>query len=174
MSSPWIKNLVRIVALILLQVLLFKRIYFGWENFNYVSFIIYPLGILLLPVRTPRVPLLLIGFLTGIIVDLFYDSPGVHASACVFLAFIRPYILKVLEPRGGYPTQEAGPTRRQFGTNWFLTYSAMGLFVHFIVYFIAEVFTFVFFFEILLKVFFSFIVSYISILLYIFLWNPKD
>ncbi len=174
MNSLWTKNLIRIVVLILLQVLLFKRIYFGWENFNYFAFLVYPLAILLLPVRTPRVPVLFIGFLIGIIVDLFYDSPGVHASACVFLAFIRPYLLKMIEPRGGYPTQDLGPTKRQFGTNWFLIYTAMGLAAHLLVYFSVEVFTFVFFFEILLKVIFSFIVSYICILLYIFLLNPKD
>ena len=174
MNSLWIKNIIRIVILVLIQVMILKRIYFGWEDFNYFSFIVYPLVILLLPIKTPKVLLILIGFFIGIVVDLFYDSPGVHASAAVFLAFCRPYILKIMEPRGGYPTQEMGPTRQHFGTNWFLTYAGIGLLAYLMVYFTMEVFTLVYFFEILLKTICSFIVSYICILLYIFLLNPKD
>lgn len=174
MNSLWVKNIIRLAVMALIQVILLKRVYFGWENFNYFSFIIYPLAILLLPIKTPKIALILIGFLLGISVDLFYDSPGVHASATVFLAFCRPYILKMLEPRGGFPTQETGPTRHRFGTNWFLTYCAIGLFLHFIIYFSMEVFTYVYFFEIILKTICSFVVSYICILLYVFLFNPKD
>lgn len=174
MSSLWTKNIIRVFVMILIQVILLKRIYFGWENFNYFSFIVYPLAILLLPVRTPRIALILIGFFIGLLVDLFYDSPGVHASASVFLAFCRPYLLKTIEPRGGYPTQEMGPTRHHFGTNWFVTYVGIGMFIHLFIYFSLEVFTYVYFLEIILKTICSFIVSYICIVLYMLLVNPKD
>lgn len=174
MNSLWIKNIIRIIFIALLQVLILKRINFGWENFNYFSFIVYPLAILLLPIRTPRFLLLIIGFVLGLFVDLFYGSPGVHASAAVFISFIRPYILQMLEPRVGYPTQAVGPTRKRFGTNWFMTYSAMILFMYLLVYFIAEVFTYVYFFEIILKTICSFLVSYICIIIYFFLVNPED
>lgn len=174
MNNLLAKNIIRIVVLILVQVLLLKRIYFGWENFNYFSFLLYPLGLILLPIKTPRILLIFIGFLIGIIIDLFYDSIGVHASATVFLAFIRPHLLKLIEPRGGYPTQEIGPTKFHFGNNWFLTYCGIAMFLFMVFYFSIEVFTYIFIAEITLKVICSFIVSFICIILYVFLFNPKD
>lgn len=174
MNSLWVKNMIRIAVIVAIQALLLKRIYFGWENFNYFSFLLYPIAIILLPIKTPHVLLLIIGFFMGLTVDLFYDSIGVHMSATVFLAFIRPYILKLIEPRGGYPTQEMGPTKYHFGTNWFLTYSGIALFLFLLFYFSVEVFTYVYAFEIFLKTVFSFVVSFICILLYVFLFNPKD
>lgn len=174
MSSIWVKNIIRIIVLVGIQVMLLKRINFGWENFNYFSFIVFPLAIILLPIRTPKVALMLISFALGLLIDMFYDSPGVHASASVFIAFVRPSILKLLEPRGGYPTQEASPTRYHFGTNWFFTYSGLMLGLYLLVYFIAEVFTYVYFFEIILKTICSFLVSYICIVIYFFMINPKD
>ena len=173
MNSSWTKNIIRLVTIALIQVILLKRVYLGWEDFNYISVIIYPLIIILLPIRTPKLLLLVIGFLLGLFIDLFYDSPGVHTSATVFIAFIRPAVLSMLEPRGGYPMQ-ASPTKHSFGNNWFFTYSGIILFIHLLIYFSMEVFTFVYFFEILLKTLFSFIVSFIIFILYVFLINPKD
>jgi hypothetical protein len=123
--------------------------------------------------KTPKTVLLLIGFALGLIIDIFYDSLGVHASACVFTAFIRPLLLQLIEPRGGYPIN-VSPTKFHFGTRWFLLYSGIALFLHLLFYFSIEVFTFVYFLEIWLKTIFSFIFSFLTVLLYIFLLNPKD
>ena len=173
MNSAWTRNIIRLVIIALIQVVLLKRVYLGWENFNYISVIVYPLIIVLLPIRTPKMMLLGIGFLLGMFIDLFYDSPGVHTSATVLIAFIRPFVLQMLEPRGVYALQ-ASPTKFSFGNNWFFTYSGIILFIHLLFYFSVEVFTFVYFFEILLKAIFSFIVSFLIIILYVFLINPKD
>lgn len=156
------------IVLILLQVLLFKRLYFGWSGFNYVQFIVYPLLIFIIPFKTPRAALVVIGFILGFLVDMFYDSPGVHTSATVFTAFIRPYVLSLLEPRKGYNVNDA-PTAKYLGMNWFLSYASILLFLHLLFYFTVEVFTLYYLGEIWLKTIFSFLFSMILLVIFAFL-----
>src|SRR5690606_17421519 len=54
---------------------------------------IYVLFVLLLPVKINRSLLLLLGFLTGLIMDIFLNTIGMHAGATTFMAFLRPFIL---------------------------------------------------------------------------------
>ena len=173
MNSAFWTTGIRIVAIILLQGLIFRRIQLGGDQFNYISIIFYPVILMLLPMKTNRALLLVLGFFIGLMIDMFYDSAGLHASACVFIAFMRPVVLKFLEPRGGYPVN-ANPTLRDFGSAWFLRYSAIMLGLFLLFYFSVEVFTFVYIGEILLKVVVSFALSFMAILMYIFLFNPKE
>jgi hypothetical protein len=166
-------HLLRFILIILLQGLILKRIYIGGPHFNYLSILFYPVLLMLLPMKVSRSLLLLIGFALGFVIDLFYESPGVHMSACVFIAFVRPWVLKILEPRGGFP-MNSNPTARDFGLAWFMQYSGILLFVFLFFYFSVEVFAFARFWEILLKTLSSFVVSFLAILLYISIFNPKN
>ena len=115
----------------------------------------------------------MIGFALGLVIDLFYESPGVHMSACVFIAFVRPWVLKAMEPRGGYPVN-SNPNAHDFGLVWFMQYSAILLALFLFFYFSVEVFTYARFFEILLKTLSSFVVSFLAILFYITIFNPRN
>jgi hypothetical protein len=157
-------------VIVLLQVLLFRRFYFGWSGFNYVQFIVYPILFMILPFKVSRSALVLIGFIVGMVIDMFYDSPGVHTSASVFSTFLRPYILSTIEPRKGYNVNDS-PTPKYLGMNWFLTYSSILMFCHLFFYFSVEVFTFYYMGEIWLKTIFSFVFSMIVITMYAYLTN---
>ena len=172
MNSALITHAISAVVIILLQGLVFQRIYIGGESFNFLALLLYPVIIVLLPVKTSRIALVLIGFLIGIIVDLFYGSLGVHASAAVFIAFLRPYILLLLEPRGGYPVATV-PSPSHYGLNWFLRYLALMLVFFLLFYFSMEVFTFSYLGQILVKTISSFAISYIAIIALVVLFNPK-
>jgi len=172
MQGIAIQNIRRFVILFLIQVLVLKQIDISWENFNYIFLMIYPLFILLLPLKITRSLQILLAFVLGMGVDLFYDTPGLHTAALLVTAFIRKYILKFLEPVEGYST-DTTPTIRKYGFNWFLIYSSILMFVHLLVFFSVEAFSFVFLFEILLKTIFSFIFSQIIIILYVLILNPK-
>ena len=104
------------ILLILLQVLLFNNIQFS----GYVNPYVYIMFILLLPVEIPAWFLLILSFLTGLIIDFFSGSPGMHTSATVLAGFVRPYILRIISPRDGY---EAGsdPSMLTYGFKWFLS-----------------------------------------------------
>jgi hypothetical protein len=133
---------------------------------------VYPLFILLLPLKVARSLQIFLAFVMGLLIDIFYDTPGLHASALLVTAFLKKYVLKFLEPVDGYST-DASPTIRRYGFNWFLIYSSLLMFIHLLVFFSVEAFSFVYIFEILLKTIFSFIFSQILIILYVLILNPK-
>jgi len=83
-------NIARFILLLLAQVLIFNRMdLFGFVNpFPYILFII------LYPVNGNKTGLLVASFLLGLIMDMFWNSGGVHAAACIVLAYFRPSIFK--------------------------------------------------------------------------------
>ncbi|HFU75696.1 MAG TPA: hypothetical protein ENK99_04030 [Campylobacterales bacterium] len=172
MDRTWLNNVKRFIIIFLIQILILKRIDFFIEDFHYIQFFLYPLFILLLPLKMQRPLILLIAFFSGLILDIFYDSPGLHASSLTFMVFIRNYILKFLEPREGYNV-DSSPTIANFGFSWFLIYSSILLFLNLFWYFSVESFTFQYFSDIILKTIFSFIFSEVLILLYVVILNPK-
>jgi hypothetical protein len=174
-SSSLITNGMRFLALLLLQVLVFQRISNGFPliNFNYTNIFIYPIFIMLLPVNMPHWLAIVISFTFGLSIDWFYNSLGVHAGACVFSAFLRPFWLSLLEPRGGYPLS-GGPTQHSLGVTWFIRYSAIFMLLHLIIYFSIQYFSFYYVFDILLSTVFSFVLSMLFIVMYQFLLNPKE
>ena len=173
MSNVVFSNILRFIGLVIVQVLILKKIVIGGSSFNYVSIIIYPIFLMLLPLRTPHSVMVLLGFVIGLLVDAFYDSYGVHASASVFVGFIRPYVLNILEPKGGY-LQNSSPTKRRLGPSWFFIYASVILFAHLFFYFSVEAFTFYYIGEIIVKTVSSFIISIIIVILYQFIFDPLE
>ena len=129
------KNILRFIILVLVQVLIFNNI----DLSGYINPYIYVLFILLLPFETPGWLLLVLGFLLGLSIDIFQDSLGVHIVATVFMAFLRPSVLKIIAPRDGY---ESGtyPRVYYYGSSWFLKYAAILIFAHHLVLFYIEIF----------------------------------
>ena len=157
MANTIIRTIIRFFVLILVQVLIIKNMELG----RFILPFIYPLFIILLPFETPKWLLLISAFLLGISIDLFYDTAGMHAAACVLMAYVRPGILKLFSPRDGY---ESGtqPTVQYLGVPWFLSYASILIVLHHVVLFFIEVFRFNEFFSTLLRVIIS---SFFSILL---------
>lgn len=85
-----ISNIGRFVALILIQVLICNQM----NYLGYLNPFVYVLFILLYPVVSNRFQFLIWCFVMGIIIDLFLDTGGAHAAACVTIAYIRPIFLK--------------------------------------------------------------------------------
>ncbi len=173
MSSIFFTNATRFFFLAAIQGLILRNIGAGWESFPYVNIFIYPLFIFLLPFNIPRPFEILLGFLLGLSVDAFYNSPGVHASATVFIAFMRPMVFGILEPRAGYNVNYS-PTWRRMGTAWFVKYICLMLLLHLFFYFAVEAFTPVYFLLILKKTFFSFILSIVVIFMIHLIIKPID
>lgn len=173
MNKTITNNVIRFLGLLFIQVLILKRISIGWEGFFYVNVILFPLFILLLPFRTSRPAELLLAFLIGICVDAYYESLGIHASASVFTAFMRPFILSWLEPREGYNVNHS-PTLERMKFPWFFRYASILLLIHLGFYFSVEAFNFINILDIFLKVVFTYILSMSFILMVMFIFNPTD
>ncbi len=151
------------ILLILLQVLLFDNIQFS----GYINPYVYIMFIILLPVEIPSWLLLLLSFGTGIILDFFSGSPGMHSSATVFAGFVRPYILQIIAPRDGYELRSE-PSMMNYGFRWFLTYTLLVVLVHHTALFYLEVFRFADFFRTMLRVLISslFTIAFIVLIEY--------
>jgi rod shape-determining protein MreD len=148
------------ILLVLLQVLVFNNIQFS----GYINPYVYLMFILLLPVEIPAWLLLLLSFITGVIIDYFSGSPGIHSSATVLAGFVRPYVLRVISPRDGYDSG-ASPSMISYGFRWFLTYTLIIVLVHHTALFYFEVFRLTDFFRTMLRVILSSLFSIIFILL---------
>ncbi len=90
MNSTLLNTIARFILLLIAQIALFNNIDFlGYINpFPYILFII------LYPINGNKAGLLLFSFFLGLIMDLFMDSGGVHTTACLILAFYRPYFFR--------------------------------------------------------------------------------
>jgi len=141
MLNLLIGNILRFILLILLQVLVLNNIHFG----GYINPYLYVLFILLLPFETPGWLLLICSFFLGIIIDIFPSGMsasnyliGLHASASVLMAFLRPFVLRILAPKDGYETGTK-PTMGDFGFIWFFKYSLFLILPHhFLLFFLEE------------------------------------
>lgn len=127
-----LSNILRFILLVIVQVFLLDNIQF----LGYINPMIYVLFIFSLPTRMPRIPLLLLGFLLGIIIDMFNNTPGLHTSATVLIAFLRqPVINMFVEVDEGYnPT----PSVRIFGVSAYIKYAITLVFVHHATLFFME------------------------------------
>jgi rod shape-determining protein MreD len=168
MLSEITRNILRFVLLILVQVLLINNIELG----RFINPYIYVLFIIVLPFETPKWLLLVSAFLLGITVDMFQDTAGMHAMACVFMAYVRPGVLKLFSPREGYEfgTQ---PTVQYLGVPWFLSYSGILILLHHLVLFYTEMFRFSEFFSTFLRVLVSSLFTLLLVVVTQYMFNRK-
>jgi len=155
-----IQQLLSFVLYVLAQVTLLKNlvVFDAAFCFVYIGFILF------LPLETGRTVLLLIGFLTGFIVDLFYDSIGIHAASGVLIAFLRPIWINILTPQGGYEAG-ASPYLRETSTTWYISYSLLIIFIHHFAIFFIEAGGFSLFLFTLVKVLSSVTFTFLVLLL---------
>ena len=125
MISIYLKSITGFILLVLLQVLILSEVslFNGWAQ-PYI----YIYSIIALPLLIPNRILLPIGFLAGLIMDMFTHTPGVHASATLTLAFSRPYILKSIRPREGF--ESFIPSINSMGGLKYFTYSGLLILIH--------------------------------------------
>ncbi|HMI01372.1 MAG TPA: hypothetical protein VK541_02760 [Pedobacter sp.] len=135
-SKLILANVVRWVILLLVQILLLRNL----SLYNMATPFLYILFLLLLPFGIPNILLYIIAFATGLTLDAFYDTLGVHTAACVMLAFVRILFISVTVSRDGFDEPE--PTLGNMGFRWFMLYALLCIFSHHIVLFLLETFRF--------------------------------
>ena len=130
-------NILRFIVLVFIQVFLLKNI----TLYNLATPYLYILFILLLPFETPNVVLFILAFVMGLTIDAFYDTPGLHAAACVVLALARVLFINITVQKEGFDN-EPEPTLSIMGFRWFLIYALLLTFIHHFFLFNLEVFSF--------------------------------
>jgi len=128
-------NVVRFFFLIFFQVFILNHINLS----GYINPYFYIYFILLLPFSTPKWMLLLAAFLLGLSVDIFTNTIGLNASACVVMAFMRPLVISAISS-GPESLLGHTPSLKNQGLKWFLYYSVILILVHHLTFFYLEIF----------------------------------
>jgi hypothetical protein len=130
-------NILRFFFLIFFQGLILNHVNLG----GYINPYFYIYFILLLPFSTPRWMLLILAFILGIGIDMFTNTIGLNAAACVIMAFARPFVISAISSG---PESLIGdtPSLKNQGLKWFLYYAIILILVHHISLFYLEIFRF--------------------------------
>jgi len=166
MNNSVTTNIIRFVVLVLVQVLVLNNINF----MGHISPYLYILFIILYPIKNNRSLFIFLSFLLGLTVDMFSDSGGIHAAACVTIAFLRPAALKFTFG-AMYDHQTVKFESAEFISN--LTYVSILSVIHHIILFSLEVFNTSEVILILKKAFFSSIFTIILCILTIIIFSKR-
>ena len=166
-SKLVVVNIVRWFILLLFQILILRNMSF----YNMATPFVYILFLLLLPFSTPNLLLYLIAFITGLTLDAFYDTLGVHAAACVMLTFVRISFIAVTVSRDNFDEPE--PTLGNMGFKWFSFYAVLCILSHHVVLFFLETFRLTEFYYTLLRCMASSLFTLFAILLIEFIFYNR-
>ena len=152
-------HIARLLFYVLIQILIFKQLALFDTAFSFI----YVIALLLLPIELGPLLLIVIGFFTGLTVDMFYNTQGIQAAACVLVMFLRPYFFRWTT--GGSYEPGTSLNIREMGLTWFVIFSFPLIFIHHLVIFYSEAGSFNLFFytftKALFSSFFTFIVALI-------------
>jgi hypothetical protein len=147
MSRLGIIQFILFFIYVLVQVLVLRNLVL----FNSAFCFLYIAFILLLPIELNSLVLMLIGFVLGFTIDIFYDSMGLHALATVLVSYLRNSWLATITPQGGYDSSSSATVMAN-GLQWFLVYSLPLVFLHHLVLFFVEASGFALFWYTMLKI----------------------
>jgi rod shape-determining protein MreD len=159
--------ILRFVGLILFQALILNNVFL----FGVATPYIYPLAILLMPFETPRSVLLLLAMATGLVLDAFSGTGGMHTFALVFMAFSRPLIITYLMPREGY-APDAKPTIDSMGFVWVLLYTSVLFLIFHLMFCTIEVMSFKYAAYLFVRIITSTIAAVLIVLVLQFMFYP--
>lgn len=169
MTLIFLKNIGRFLFLIFFQVLILNNIQFN----GYINPYFYIYFILLLPFETPRWLLLLSAFLLGISLDAFTNTFGLNASACLLMAFSRPFVISAISTGTEFMIGHS-PSLKNQGMKWFAYYSTVLVLIHHFTLFYLEIFRFTEFFQTLLRVLLSSIFTLLLVFIAEYLTYPTE
>lgn len=110
--SDFVKHSVRALLFLLVQVFVLHKIQ---PLHQFVVPYIYFLFLIWLPFNTGRALLMIIAFFYGLALDYFLMTPGLHAAACVLIAYLRPFLVNLLIRQEGAEQSYGAPSINSMG-----------------------------------------------------------
>ncbi len=148
------------VLLVALQVLVVNQVTLG----GMINPQLYPLFILILPLRIRGWVLLLLAFFLGLLIDMFADSLAIHAAASVFMAFCRPAVLR-LTTGSRQQEQDMDPSFHSMGGVSLSLYAIILILLHHTMLFFLEISRFTEFTQTMSRTFLSAIFSFVFLMI---------
>ena len=132
MINNILRSAILMVIFVLVQVLLLNNIHF----LRMATPFLYLYVIIKLPVGESRAEQLLLAFFAGLLIDIFGNTPGMHAFACTLAGFFREALIQMYMgkdlPEGIYPSYRA------FGYGGFIKYVLTFFVLHHVALFLIE------------------------------------
>ncbi len=169
--SVLVKNILRFALLILVQVFVLDKIHLH----QMVTPYIYMLFILWMPFQLGRMWQMILAFAIGFALDSFRDNPGFHASACVLIAYLRPFFINILIPQEGADTNYDEPSAKSMGGFFpYIVYAGLLTIIHHGWLFMLEAWQIGNVWYFIFKTLLSTIISLLLILITELLFNRKQ
>jgi rod shape-determining protein MreD len=166
MNSTLLVNIFRFILLLAVQIIIFNNMNF----LGYISPFPYLLFIILYPVNGNKSGLVLASFLLGLTMDMFSNSGGIHATACLVLAYFRPFIFKFAF---GLSYEYQTIKLNDVLTPERFSFILLSVFIHHFTLFVLEAFQFSFIFDILIRILLSTVFTIIICIIIIYLIKPN-
>ncbi|TAI48053.1 rod shape-determining protein MreD [Flagellimonas allohymeniacidonis] len=167
MNSVVFLNILRFILLVLTQVLIFNTLNF----MGFINPMVYVIFLYWYPIKGNRGVFMLTAFLLGLIIDLFSDTLALHALATLTAAYARPLIMRfcfgVNYEFQNFSFKNTTKVQR-------LTFLALLVLVHQMVFFFLEILSFSHLLLILKKIFATSLVTIFLCSLFSSLFSPKS
>jgi hypothetical protein len=125
--SDLVRNTVRFVLFILVQYYVLFKIR---PLHQFVVPYVYFLYVLWLPFSMGRMTLMFVSFVFGLTLDYFTQTPGLHAAACVLIAYVRGFVVNILIPQEGAEQNYRSPSPVSMGWAPYAIYVLVLTLVH--------------------------------------------
>jgi rod shape-determining protein MreD len=166
MNSTLLVNIFRFVLLLAVQIIIFNNMNF----LGYISPFPYILFIILYPVNGNKSGLLVASFLLGLIMDMFSNSGGIHTTACLVLAYFRPFIFKF---SFGLSYEYQTIKLNDVLTPERFSFILLSVVIHHLILFTLEAFQFSFILDVLLRTLLSTVFTLLICIIIIYLIKPN-
>ena len=116
MKAIFLQRLTRLFVLLLFQVLVFNQVHV----LGYITPLMMGYMIVCFHQGTSRSSILLWGFVTGLLFDIFSNTAGMASASCTLIAMLQPSLLTAFIPRDA--TEEFTPSLYTLGFWKYLLY----------------------------------------------------
>src|SRR3954447_6259926 len=125
--SGLLRNIIRFIFFILVQAYVLDKVP---PLHEYAKPILYFLFVLWLPFSINRSWQMIIAFVFGLCMDYFTGTLGLHAIPCIFIAYLRPFLLNVLLPQETTELSYSEPGPKSLGIAPYSVYILILTFMH--------------------------------------------
>ncbi|MFD2099701.1 rod shape-determining protein MreD [Flagellimonas iocasae] len=167
MNNSVFLNTVRFVLLVLTQVLIFNNLHF----MGYINPMVYVIFFYWYPIKANRALFMVISFFLGFMIDIFSDTLALHSIASLTVAYARPVVMRFCF---GVNYEFQNFTFKNTTKVQRVTFLALLILIHQMVFFSLEILSFSHILLILKKVLTTGVVTLILCTLFSSLFSPKN
>lgn len=135
MINNILRSILYFVVFVMFQVLFLNNIHY----LRIATPFLYLYCIIKMPIGISRSGVLIFSFITGLIVDMFSNTPGMHAGACTLVGLLREPLIHFLQ--GEDIADGLYASYHSFGYAGFIRYVALFVFIHHVTLFLLEALT---------------------------------